>query len=286
MLDNVNNLADQSNNYQAFKEYLQKLDNFKKVAENPQRNIEGGFTSLTLKSEFSQEISEFFLENAFPDPFNTCDLSGDSSMIKEEGISKEIINNFNIRSLEIVNKMQKESIDDIICNIVKTEENKISKKESKMSQNKESISPSKKSQLIEMKSANKISKRVTQICKGELINSSTKKNINCVRQNYILTEKSNHDNILKISQEKSKLEAEYSFPIMTEVIQKDELKIHTTETSEKKQLNTDTIFNKIKDKNSILSSIKKKKIGDFRRTNSKSINNFLGRSVSTSSNSI
>ncbi len=59
MLDNINNIADQSNNFQALRGYLQKLDNLKKITENPQRNLEG-FTSLTLKSEFSQDVSDFF----------------------------------------------------------------------------------------------------------------------------------------------------------------------------------------------------------------------------------
>jgi len=58
-LRGINNIADQSNNFQALRGYLQKLDNLKKITENPQRNLEG-FTSLTLKSEFSQDVSDFF----------------------------------------------------------------------------------------------------------------------------------------------------------------------------------------------------------------------------------
>ncbi len=226
----------------------------------------------------------FFFDNAFPDPLNTCDLSGDSSMIKEEGNSKEIKNNFNIRSIEIVNKLHRESIDDVICNIVKTEENKISKKESLLSQHQESISPSKKSQLIEMKSAKKTSKKISQVNKGDIINTSKKNfNSNGIRQSIILTEKSNHDNILKISQDKMKFEAEYSFPVMAGMIQKDEKKIYINETIGKKQMNTETIYNKIKDENMILKSKKKKKTGNLRRINSNSINRFLGRSLSTTS---
>jgi len=286
MLDNINNIADQSNNYQALRGYIQKLDNLKKITENPHRNLEG-FTSLTLKSEFSQDVSDFFFENAFPDPLNTCDLSGDSSMIKEEGNSKEILNNFNIKSIEIVNKMHKESIDDVICNIVKTEENKFSKKESLLSQYQESISPWKKPQLIEMKSAKKTSKKIIQVSKGDINNTFKKTfNNNGIRYGIIQTEKSNHDNILKISQEKSKFESECSFPIMAGLIQKDEKKIHINETMGKKQLNTETIYNKIKDENMILKSKKKKKTGNLRRINSNSIHRFLGRSVSTTSKSV
>lgn len=153
--------------------FMQKLENFRKLNIKALRKSDN-FSWLTLKSEYSQDISGFLKESSIMNLSEVHDTSiENTSVIKDEANPKikDTTSILKIKFCEFVGKIHVESIDNILNNIrVKTEENKLLKK------GKHLITP-KKTKLIEMKSHKKIKEKFDQNLKEVFVFSCPQKNL-------------------------------------------------------------------------------------------------------------
>lgn len=165
MFDHINEVNDPSAKEGLLNNFSQKLENFKKVNPNMMKKNDN-FNSLTLKSEFSVDFSDYLNSVSLAQESSLSqDYSHENtSMIREEVKTKESMSNLKGKSLEFATKIKVETIDNILNNIVlKTDENTLTKKDSKKSNERYSISsPVKKGGLIEMKSAKRIKQNLEE----------------------------------------------------------------------------------------------------------------------------